>query len=124
MALVFRRKLALPLWGIVLFTVAVTAPPPASRILIVVVGIAVIAFVLRGLARQLRPARSVVHTVSSRQGHRTTAAFSMAGGTCVRTLDELNPNPADEALDADDALDLVRVDEDGSWQMPRRRLAR
>jgi hypothetical protein len=116
MAFVFRRRLALPLWGIVFLTIALTPSPPGSRILMVAVGIAVIAFVLRGLSRQWRPSPLVVPAVSTRQRHRTTAALSMDGGTSVRTLDELNTKPADEALD------LVRVDEDGSWQMPRPRL--
>jgi hypothetical protein len=37
----------------------------------------------------------------------------MTAGTCVRTLDE--PNRSER----DDALDLVRMDDDGGWQMPR-----
>ena len=117
MALVFCRSLAPPLWALVFLTVFFTASPPASRILTVIVGIAVIAFVLRGVARQVRPARLAVPTASTRQRHRTTAALSMVGGMGVRTLDELKADP-DETLDADQALDLVRVDGDGSWQLP------
>jgi hypothetical protein len=122
MALVFRRRLAVPLWGIVFLTVALTASPPATRILIVVAGIALIAFVLRGVAWQLRPPPLAVPDVSTRQRHRTAAAFSIVGGMSARTLDELNTNPADETPDIDEAIDLVRGDEDGSWQMPRRGL--
>ena len=122
MAFVFRRRLALPLWGIVFLTIALTPSPPGSRILIVAVGIAVIAFVLRGLSRQWRPSPLVVPAVSTRQRHRTAVALSMDAGTSVHTLDELNTKPADEAPDAHEAIDLVRVHEDGSWQMPRPRL--
>jgi hypothetical protein len=32
MALVFHRRLAIPLWAIAFFTVALTAPPPATLI--------------------------------------------------------------------------------------------
>ena len=122
MALVFRRRLALPLWWIVFLTVALAPSPPARRILIVIVGIALIAFVLRVLARRLGSLPLIVPAVSPRQRDRTTAALSMDGGTSVRTLEELNTNPAAETPDADEAIDLVRGDEDGSWQMPRPRL--
>jgi hypothetical protein len=64
----------------------------------------------------------IVPAVSPRQRDRTTASLSMDGGTSVRTLDELSTNRADETPDADDAIDLVRVGEDGSWQIPRPRL--
>ena len=114
MALVFRRRLALPLWWIVFLTVALAPSPPARRILIVIVGTALIVFVLRVLARHMRP-------LSFRQRDRTTAALSMDGGTSVRTLDELNMTPAAEPPRADAAIDLVRGDQDGSWQMPRPR---
>jgi hypothetical protein len=38
----------------------------------------------------------------------------MAGAVGVRTLEGPNPSAAD-----DDALDLVRMDDDGGWQMAR-----
>jgi len=113
MALVFRRRLALPLWAIVFFTVALTASLPAGPFLIAVLGIAVIAFTLGGLVPSLRTARSVAHVVSHRPRHRRSAAISMVRGTCVRTPDEANRNTVE------DALDLVRLDDDGGWQMAR-----
>jgi hypothetical protein len=67
MALVFHRGLALPLWAMVFFAVALTASPPATPFLIAVLGIAVIAFMVGGLVLQLRKARSVVHVVTHRQ---------------------------------------------------------
>jgi hypothetical protein len=111
MALAFRRRLAVPLWMIVFFTVAVTAAPPASLFLIAVLGISVIAFIIGGLVPKLRAARSVVHVVSHRQRH-GPPPISMVGGACVRTLDQANTNPAE------DTLDLVRID-NGAWQMAR-----
>ena len=121
MALVFRRRLALPLWWIVFLTVALAPSPPARRILIVFVGIALIAFVLRMLLRRLGSLPAIAPAVSPRQRDRTTAALSLDGGTSVRTLDELNTTPAAETPHADEAIDLVRGDQDGSWQMPRPR---
>jgi hypothetical protein len=76
MALVLHRRLAIPLWAVAFFTVAVTASAPATLFLLAVFGIA-------------------------------------AGGTCVRALGEPKRNAAD------DALDLVRMDDDGGWQRTR-----
>jgi hypothetical protein len=69
MALVFQRGLALPLWAMVFFAVALTASPPATPFLTAALGIAVITFIVGGLAPQLRTAWSVVHVVTHRQRH-------------------------------------------------------
>ena len=83
MALVFHRGLALPLWAMVFFTVALTPSPPATPFLIAVLGIAVIACAVGGLVLQLRTARSVVHVVAHGQRHRRSAALSWLAA-CVR----------------------------------------
>jgi hypothetical protein len=111
MAFVFHRRLALPLWAMVFFTVALTASPSAMPFLMAVLGIAVIAFTTAGLVPWLRTTRSAVHVASHRQPHKRSAAPSMAGGACVRTLEEPSVSTAQ------DALDLVRMDDDGGWQM-------
>lgn len=113
MAFVFHRRLPLPLWAMVFLTVAVMASPPDTRLLMAVLGIAVIAFTIRRLVPQLRTARPAVHVASPGAPHRKSAAPSMAGGACVRTLVEPN------ASTAQDALDLVRMDDDGGCQIPR-----
>jgi uncharacterized iron-regulated membrane protein len=121
MAFVFHRRLALPLWAIVFFTVALTAPPPAmlfpmpptTLFVIAAFGIAGIIIMMPGLVPWLRTSRSVVRVPPSRHQDQASAAVSMTAGTCVRTLDE--PNRSER----DDALDLVRMDDDGGWQMPR-----
>ena len=123
MALVFRRRLALPVWWIVFLTVALAPSPPARRVLMVIVGVALIAFISRILARRLGSFSSIVPAVSPRQRDRTTAALSMDGGTSVRTLDELDMNPPAEPPGADEPIELVRGDQDGSWQMRRPRLS-
>jgi hypothetical protein len=122
MALVFARRLAIPLWAIAFFTVALTAPPPATLFLmppsalfvIAVFGIAALIFTMPGVIPWVRTSRSVVRGVPSRHRHKTSVAITMAAGTCVRTLNEPN-----ETTTADDALDLVRMDDDGGWQMAR-----
>jgi hypothetical protein len=113
MAFVFHRRLAIPLWAMAFFAVALAAPPPFTPFLIAVLGVAVIAFTIAGLVPWLRTSRSVIHVVSHRQRDKRSAAISINRGTCVRTLDEANMNTAE------DALDLVRMDDDGGWQMAR-----
>jgi len=112
MAFVFHRRLAIPLWGMVSFAVALTAPPPATLSLITVLGIAVVAFTTPGLIPWFR-SPSVVHVSSQRGRHKGSAALSTAARTCVRTLEEPNRNTAQ------DALDLVRMDDDGGWHVER-----
>ena len=110
MAFVSHRRVALPLWPMVFFMVAVAASPSATPLLIAVVGIAAIAWTAAGLVPPLRRARSAV-VASHRRRHNRSAALSTAGGACVRTPDEPYGSTAQ------DALDLVRMDDDGGWQM-------
>jgi hypothetical protein len=126
MAFVFYRRLAMPLWAIAFFTVALAAPPTATLFVlpstiafaIAAVGIAAIVFLMQGPIPWLRTSRGLVRVLPyghRRYGHRdrATAASTMAAGIGVRTLDEPNRSTAD------DALDLVRMDDDGGWQMAR-----
>jgi len=113
MALVFHRRLAIPLWAMAFFAVALTASPPATPFVMAILGVAVIALTIAGLVPWLRTSWSVVHVVSHRQHDKSSAAISIDRGTCVRTLDEANTNTAE------DALDLVRMDDDEGWQMAR-----
>lgn len=120
MAFVFQRRLAIPLWALAFFIVALTAPPapapfmmtPTTVVAIAAVGIAAIVFLMPGAITRLRASRSLVRVVPS--GYRIPAGPRMllAAGTCVQTLHEAN-------ADADDTLDLVRMDDDGGWQMSR-----
>ena len=121
MEFVFARRWAIPLWAIAWLTVVVTAPPPATLFLmpptalfvIAVLGITAIIFAMPGVIPWVRTARSVVRAVPCGDGHKTSVAMTMAAGISVRTLDE-----PDETAAAD-ALDLVRMDDDGGWQMAR-----
>ena len=90
MALVFHRRLAIPLWAFAVFTVA--------RI--------------QGLVPSLRPWPSVVQLLLTGKWRTCSEATAVAGAS-ARTLDTPNRTTAE------DALDLVRMDDDGGWQMPR-----
>ena len=87
---------------------AISRLPP-----ILVASITAISFLTSGAISSLRPSRSPARIPPS--GHRDQASegFVMAGGICARTLEESNRSAAD------DALDLVRMDDDGGWQMAR-----
>ena len=61
----------------------------------------------------LRTSRALVRPRPSGQRDRARAAIIVEAETRVRSLDEANRS------ERDDALDLVRMDDDGGWQMPR-----
>ena len=121
MALVFQRRLAIPLWAIVFFTLALTAAPTATLFLmppttlfaLAAVGIAAIVFLMPGSIPWLRTSRAPVRVLPSGHRDQASAATTMPAGTGVRTLDEPNRSTAD------DALDLFRMDDDGGWQIAR-----
>jgi hypothetical protein len=121
MAFVFHRRLAIPLWVIAFFTVALTAPPTATLFLmppttvfaIAAVGIAAMVFLMPGPVPWLRTPRTPVRVVPSEHRTQASAAITIAAGTGVRMLDGPNRSTAD------DALDLLRMDDDGGWQMTR-----
>ena len=122
MALVFRRRLAIPLWAVAFFTVALTAPPTATLFMLpattvfamAAVGIAALLFLMRpGAIPWLRASRPLVRVLPSGHRDQPSAAITLAGGTGIRALDEPNRRAAD------DALDLLRMDDDGGWQMAR-----
>jgi len=112
MALVFARRLAIPLWAIAFFTVALTASPP-TLFVIAVVGIALFVLTVPSAIPWLRSSRSLVPVRPFRHRDRTKAAIEMAAGAGVRKLDEPNRRTAD------DALDSARMDDDGGRQMAR-----
>jgi hypothetical protein len=115
MAFVFHRQLGIPLWAMAFFAVALTAPAPARPSLIAIFGIAVIAFTIRGLVPWLRASRSIVQVHEDGERHTGRTPTIVIAGACVPALDEGN------RITPEDALDLVRMDDDGGWQMARPR---
>src|SRR4051812_7244673 len=108
MALVFARRLAIPLWAIAFVTVVLTTPPPATLVLIppttlfvmAVVGIALIVCTVPSAIPWLRTSRSRVPVRPSRHRDGTNADIAMAAGAGVRKLDEPHRRAADDALDS------------------------
>ena len=120
MALVFHRTLPIPLWGIAFFAVAVAAPPASTLVLMpltvcvmAALGIAAVAFLTPGIVPWSRPSRALVHVPPSGRRDRPSAGTTTAGETGVWTPGELKRSTVA------DALDLVRMDDDGGWQRPR-----
>jgi hypothetical protein len=120
MGLLVHRRLVIPLSAIALFAIALTAPAgtlllmPATTVFVVAaLGITAMTFWTSRAIPSLRPSRSLARVPPS--GHRDQASegIVVAGGICARTLEGSNRNAAD------DALDLVRMDDDGGWQMAR-----
>ena len=101
MALVFQRRLAIPLWAIVLFMVALTAPPTATPFLmppttvfaLAAVGIAAIVFLMPGVIPWLGTSRALVPVDPSGHRDQASAAIVVAAETCVRTLDDASAGP-------------------------------
>jgi hypothetical protein len=87
--------------------------PATTVFAVAAVGIAAIVFLMPGSMPGLRTSRALVRVLPSRHRDQPSVATTMPAGTGVRTLDEPNRSAAD------DALDLVRMDDDGGWQMPR-----
>ena len=116
MALMFHRRLAIPLWALAFCTIALAAPEPATLLLmapstrfaLAVVGIAVMFFTIARAIPGLRTSPSLARVYPR---DKTTAGLVVAAEAHARTLDE------PERRTAEDALDLVRMDDDGGWQM-------
>ena len=94
MAVVFYRALAIPLWVVVFGVVAFTAPPRVMPSIAALIAIAVIASTIMAMVRWRSSCRPLVEVLP-------------AAGRDSR------------AQAADDAVDLVRMDDDGGWQLPR-----
>ena len=116
MALVFHRGLAVPLWAIAFFAVALAAPPRPMPPVTVLLGIAVFALTMMAMIQWRRPVGARVEVCPPVTGwDRAHPGLIMTGvsvGTRVRTVEPTTTAPA-----PDDALDLFCRDDDGNWQM-------
>lgn len=115
MALVFHRGVAIPLWAIAFFAVALAAPPRPMPPVTVLLGIAVIALTMMAMAQWRRTSRVPVEVRPLRRSDRAQAGIIVTTISARRRV-----GAVDRATSApDDALDLVRMDDDGGWQMSR-----
>ena len=120
MAFLFHRRLAIPLWAFAFVAVALTAPPTATQFptppmalfAIAAIGITAIALLMPGPIPWLRTSRAGAR-VACVYRHPESAGIVVSAGTCVRK--HYGPN----VTEATDVLDLLRMDDDGGWQMPR-----
>jgi hypothetical protein len=121
MGLLIHRSLAIPVSAVAVFVVAVTAPaaatllpmPPTTVFVVAALGITALVFSTPRAIPFLRASRSLVRLPPSRQHEQRSLRITVAGGVRARTLE------APDRRAADDALDLVRMDDDGGWQMAR-----
>ena len=113
MTLGFHRRLAIPLWAAAFFAVGLMTPASATLSVIAVLGVAAIALTIPGLVPWLRLAPMEVPTRATATPRPRRAAAVVTGGAGVRTLDLPGPSTPE------DVLDLVRMDDDGGWQMAR-----
>jgi hypothetical protein len=113
MTMVFARGLFVPLCGAAVFAMALSTPQRLMPFLAGLLGIGLLTAAVVAIARAWRashPQRNVRRTTYSQ-----APVIAVAVGAYVRTLDQaLDPGTPD----TDDALDLVRMDDDG-WQMTR-----
>lgn len=115
MGLLVHRSLAIPLSAIALLTVALAAPaaatqllvPPATVFVVAALGIAAMGFFALGAIPIVRASRVLVPIPPSDQRQRASQRTVRTRGISVRALDEPSPSAAE------DALDLVRMDDDG-----------
>jgi hypothetical protein len=117
MAFVFQRGLAIPVWAVAFVAVALTAPLRPMPPVPVLLGIAVIALTMMAMIQWRRTSRVPVEVRPLRRSDRAHTGIimtTMSARRRVRTVDSEASAPA-----PDDALDLIRMDDDGGWQMSR-----
>jgi hypothetical protein len=126
MARVFHRRLAMPLWALLamaFFIVALAAQSPAGLLMmpsttlfaLALIGTAVLVVTTARAFPLWRLSRSVARVNPSAYRDKAIAQSAMVAGISVQTLDEPHESTAD------DALDLLRMDDDGGWQVARPR---
>ena len=95
MAFVFDRSLVIPLWVLAFCAVVISAPMRLMPSLLMLVGIAIMASTMQAIVRWWRVSRSVVELLPARE--------------------QVSRPPRTQ--ESDDAMDLVRMDDDGGWHI-------
>ena len=111
----FHRGYGLPIWAAACSAVALTAPPPVTFLMTVLV-IGVIASTMPALVRRFGPLGGDV-------GVRTALEnYASLGTRRVPADSRRRSQPISARTRADDAADGARMDDDGGWQTTGRRL--
>jgi xanthosine utilization system XapX-like protein len=110
MALVFHRGLAIPLWGTALCALALSPPSRPLPAVTALLGIAMAGSMMIAMSRLFGMRRPVTAGCSV-----AGSVGIVTGGMWVGNLQRPSPSPREET---DDALDLVRMDDDGGWRVP------
>lgn len=116
MPVTFRWGLTLPLWAVVFCAVALSAPERARPLLMTFVGIGVIASTMPTILRRFGPVRTGVEVFAAADDGLLPGEVVITAGRRTRTLDAAIDA---RTMTAEDASDLVRMDDDGGWQMAR-----
>jgi hypothetical protein len=102
---------AIPLWAVALCAVALSTSQRVMPFLITLLAIGVIAAMMPAIARRFGSFR---RSAPALDDVLPPAEIIIAAGTRTRTLDAaIDPR----TTHADDMADLVRMDDDGGWQM-------
>ena len=119
MAFMFHRGLAIPLWAVAVCAVALSTMPRVMPSVMALLGIAAVGCAMPAIARWLRASRPLVEVLSAVEQHPTRpTGVIMTVGTRTRTLQDAIEVHVQKAADA---VDLVRMDDDGGpSQVPPR----
>jgi hypothetical protein len=116
MVLMFQRELAIPLWAIALCTAALAWPtrllPSFAALLGMVLITSTMMLMIRWFGAQ--PLTKAAALSTRRRPRAARVMMNVVAGTHVRPFD---PRPDVLSERGNDALDLVRMDDDGGWRM-------
>ena len=117
MALEFDRGLAIPLWAIAFCAVALSSPSRLLPLVSALLGIGVIAPILMTVVRRLGMVPPVValEALARRDPRFVPLILNSGSGTKGRIVASASQARTEEA---NDALDLVRMDDDGGNRAP------
>ena len=117
MALVFHQGLVIPLWAIALCVIALTSPSRPLPSVTALLAVSVIASMMMAMRQWLGMPRPLLVGPPGRDRRPAGHIVSVVPeGMCVGMLQRSSETPTQE--ETDDALDLVRMDDDGGWRVP------
>lgn len=107
---------AMPLWAVAFCAVALSAPQGTTPFLMTLLAVSVIASTMPALMQRFAPARRRVEVLPPWDDGLAAAEIVITARTRTRTLDEAT---VVRAMKRAEAADLMRMDDDGGWQIPQ-----